>query len=119
VEQGVPFFCVPVGTRNHFALDLGLDRDDPLAALDAFRNGEEILIDYGRPGVCHPAVVVSAQRILDAGPNVVQLVPLTTTNARAPPNGSKIPHPYPRNRRLKERTQRHGREARGGNDSTQ
>jgi len=32
IERGVPFFCVPVGTRNHFALDLGLDRDDPLLA---------------------------------------------------------------------------------------
>ena len=48
VERNVPFFCVPVGTRNHFALDLGLDRDDPLVALDALRDGEEILIDYAR-----------------------------------------------------------------------
>ena len=50
VERDVPFFCVPVGTRNHFALDLGLDRDNPLTALDAIRNGEEILIDYGLAG---------------------------------------------------------------------
>jgi diacylglycerol kinase family enzyme len=48
IERNVPFFCVPVGTRNHFALDLGIDRDDPLAALDALRDGEEILIDYAR-----------------------------------------------------------------------
>ena len=38
------------GTRNHFALDLGLDRDNPLTALDAIRNGEEVLIDYGLAG---------------------------------------------------------------------
>lgn len=50
VERGVPFFCVPVGTRNHFALDLGLDRDDPLSALEALGNGDEILIDYGIVG---------------------------------------------------------------------
>jgi len=50
IERDVPFFCVPVGTRNHFALDLGLDRDKPLAALDAIRNGEEILVDYGHAG---------------------------------------------------------------------
>ncbi len=50
VERGVPFFCVPVGTRNHFALDLGLDRDNPLSALDALRDGEEILIDYAVVG---------------------------------------------------------------------
>ena len=47
IERGVPFFCVPVGTRNHFALDLGLDRDDPLSVLKAFDDGEEILIDCG------------------------------------------------------------------------
>jgi len=46
----VPFFCAPVGTRNHFALDLGLDRDNPLTALDAIRNGEEILVDFGLAG---------------------------------------------------------------------
>lgn len=45
IERNVPFFCIPVGTRNHFALDLGLDRDDPLTALDALSDGEEILID--------------------------------------------------------------------------
>ena len=50
VECDVPFFCVPVGTRNHFALDLGLDRDDPLAALDAVADGDELLIDYGLIG---------------------------------------------------------------------
>ena len=50
IECDVPFFCVPVGTRNHFALDLGLDRDKPLMALDAIRTGEEILIDYGLAG---------------------------------------------------------------------
>ena len=49
-ERGVPFFCIPVGTRNHFALDLGLDRDNPLTALDAVRDGEEILIDHGVVG---------------------------------------------------------------------
>ena len=50
IERDVPFFCVPVGTRNHFALDLGLDRDNPLTALDAIRNGEEVLVDYGLAG---------------------------------------------------------------------
>jgi diacylglycerol kinase family enzyme len=50
IERNVPFFCVPVGTRNHFALDLGLDRDDPLTALDAIRDGEEVLVDYGLAG---------------------------------------------------------------------
>ena len=49
LERDLPFVCVPFGTRNHFARDLGLDRDDPLAALDAFA-GEERRIDVGRVG---------------------------------------------------------------------
>jgi diacylglycerol kinase family enzyme len=47
LERGVPFVCVPFGTRNHFARDLELDRDDPIAALRAF-DGEERRIDVGR-----------------------------------------------------------------------
>jgi diacylglycerol kinase family enzyme len=49
VEADVPFVCVPSGTRNHFAADLGLDRADPLAALDAFA-GAERRIDVGVVG---------------------------------------------------------------------
>ena len=40
--------CVPAGTRNHFALDLGLDRDDVVGALDAFADGLERRIDLAR-----------------------------------------------------------------------
>ena len=50
IEQDVPFVCIPFGTRNHFARDLGLDRDDPLGALAAFDNGVERRIDVGRVG---------------------------------------------------------------------
>jgi len=34
--HGLPFVCVPGGTRNHFALDVGVDRHDALGALEAF-----------------------------------------------------------------------------------
>ncbi|WP_334142184.1 diacylglycerol/lipid kinase family protein [Rhabdothermincola sp.] len=47
IRHGLPFVCVPAGTRNHFALDLGLDRDDPRQALAAFVDGEERHIDHG------------------------------------------------------------------------
>jgi diacylglycerol kinase family enzyme len=47
LERDVPFVCIPYGTRNHFARDLGLDRDDPLAALEAF-SGVERRVDVGR-----------------------------------------------------------------------
>lgn len=46
-EHDVAFVCVPAGTRNHFALDLGLDRTDPLGALDAFGPALERRIDVG------------------------------------------------------------------------
>jgi diacylglycerol kinase family enzyme len=48
-EAGVPFVCVPSGTRNHFAGDLGLDRGDPLAALAAF-TGPERRVDVATVG---------------------------------------------------------------------
>jgi diacylglycerol kinase family enzyme len=41
----LPFVCVPAGTRNHFALDVGVDRDDLVGSLDAFRGGVERRID--------------------------------------------------------------------------
>ncbi len=50
IERDVPFVCIPFGTRNHFARDLGLDRNDPLAALAAFDEGEERRVDVGRVG---------------------------------------------------------------------
>jgi diacylglycerol kinase family enzyme len=43
--HGIPHVVIPAGTRNHFALDLGLDRDDVVGALDAFNDGTEHLID--------------------------------------------------------------------------
>ena len=45
--HGLPFVCIPAGTRNHFALDLGVDRRDVAGALDAFTDGVERLIDVG------------------------------------------------------------------------
>ena len=47
-EHDIPFVCVPAGTRNHFAFDLGVDRRDVVGALDAFVEGEERRIDVGR-----------------------------------------------------------------------
>lgn len=45
VEAGLPFVCAPAGTRNHFALDLGVDRRDLVGALDAFTDAVERRID--------------------------------------------------------------------------
>jgi diacylglycerol kinase family enzyme len=45
LAHGLPFVCVPAGTRNHFALDLGVDRHDLVGSLDAFTTGVERRID--------------------------------------------------------------------------
>lgn len=46
VEHDLPFVCVAAGTRNHFALDLGLDRRDPRQSVYAFRDAIERQVDY-------------------------------------------------------------------------
>ena len=46
-EHDLPFLVISAGTRNHFALDLGLDRDNPAACLDALTDGVEQRIDLG------------------------------------------------------------------------
>jgi diacylglycerol kinase family enzyme len=50
IEHDLPFVCVSAGTRNHFALDLGIDRDDPRACLYAYRDAIERRIDYATVG---------------------------------------------------------------------
>jgi diacylglycerol kinase family enzyme len=49
-RHGVGFVCVPAGTRNHLAMDLGLDRADVAGALDAFGQAVERRIDLGMAG---------------------------------------------------------------------
>jgi diacylglycerol kinase family enzyme len=50
IEHDMPYVCVPAGTRNHLALDLGVDRDDVVGSLDAFAEGFERRIDLARCG---------------------------------------------------------------------
>jgi diacylglycerol kinase family enzyme len=46
-EHNLPLLVISAGTRNHFALDLGLDREDPSRCLDALTDGVELRIDLG------------------------------------------------------------------------
>lgn len=46
-EHGLPFVVISAGTRNHFALDLGLNREDPAACLGALADGVELRVDLG------------------------------------------------------------------------
>jgi diacylglycerol kinase family enzyme len=46
-EHNIPLLVISAGTRNHFALDLGLDREDPSRCLDALKDGVELRVDLG------------------------------------------------------------------------
>src|SRR5450755_731499 len=70
-EQGLPYVCVPAGTRNHFALDLGVDRDDVVGALDAYVDGRERVVDLaevnGRVFVNNVSLGVYAEAVQSSG----------------------------------------------------
>jgi diacylglycerol kinase family enzyme len=48
--RDIPMLVISAGTRNHFALDLGLDREDPSTCLEALTDGVELRIDLGMIG---------------------------------------------------------------------
>jgi hypothetical protein len=71
-EHGLPYACIPSGTRNHFALDLGVDRDDVVGALDALLPGaRERLVDLaevnGRTFVNNVCLGVYAEAVSHRG----------------------------------------------------
>ncbi|MDI6105261.1 diacylglycerol kinase family protein [Actinoplanes sp. NEAU-A12] len=49
-QHGIPFMVISAGTRNHFAHDLGLDRENPARCLDALTDGVELRVDLGLIG---------------------------------------------------------------------
>ena len=65
-EHGLPYACIPAGTRNHFALDLGVDRDDVVGALEALVDGVERVVDLaevnGRVFVNNVSLVFTVTR---------------------------------------------------------
>jgi hypothetical protein len=69
--HGLPYACIPAGTRNHFALDLGVDRDDVVGALDAFVDGGERRVDLaevnGRVFVNNVSIGVYADAVRRSG----------------------------------------------------
>jgi diacylglycerol kinase family enzyme len=106
-EHGLPFLVISAGTRNHFAMDLGLDRDDPSRCLDALRDGVELRIDLGtvagRPFVNTAsfgayAQIVQSPEYRDAKTETFlnQLPALLTENdevLEAEADGHKLPSP--------------------------
>jgi diacylglycerol kinase family enzyme len=70
-ELDLPYACIPAGTRNHFALDLGVDRDDVIGALDAFVGGQERRVDLaevnGRVFVNNASIGLYAEAVQREG----------------------------------------------------
>ncbi|GAB3058321.1 hypothetical protein GCM10027053_20200 [Intrasporangium mesophilum] len=70
-RHGIPFVVVPAGTRNHFALDLGIDRDDVPAALEAYVDGVDARVDLaevnGRVFVNNASMGVYAKVVQSEG----------------------------------------------------
>ncbi|MFE3741469.1 diacylglycerol kinase family protein [Streptomyces sp. NPDC059134] len=93
-ERGLPFLVISSGTRNHFAMDLGLDRETPSACLDALTDGVELHVDLGFAGG-HPfvnnasfgayaAVVQSPAYRDDKVRTTLDLLPELLTHERGP-----------------------------------
>ncbi|MET9270652.1 diacylglycerol kinase family protein [Kribbella sp. NPDC003557] len=82
-ERSLPYACVPAGTRNHFALDLGVDRDDVVGALDAFVDGGERLVDLaevnGRVFVNNVSLGLYAEAVQRSGYREAKLRTLLDT----------------------------------------
>jgi diacylglycerol kinase family enzyme len=93
-EHDIPLLVISAGTRNHFALDLGLDRDDPSRCLDALREGVELHVDLGfigdRPFVnnasfgAYAAVVQSPAYRDDKTRTTLDLLPGLLAGQRGP-----------------------------------
>jgi diacylglycerol kinase family enzyme len=97
-EHGIPLLVISAGTRNHFALDVALDREDPSRCLDALRDGVELRVDLGfiggRPFVnnasfgAYAAVVQSPASRDDKRRTTTEMLPdLLARPAGAAPGG--------------------------------
>ena len=93
-EFSLPYACVPAGTRNHFALDLGVDREDVVGALDAFVDGGERRVDLaevnGRVFVNNVSLGLYAEAVQRAGYRDAKLRTLldTVPDVLSPAGGS-------------------------------
>jgi diacylglycerol kinase family enzyme len=83
--HGLPFVCIPAGTRNHFALDLGVDRNDVVGALDAFGEAGERSVDLatvnGRTFVNNVSLGIYADAVQRSGYRQAKIRTLMTTLA--------------------------------------
>jgi diacylglycerol kinase family enzyme len=99
-EHNIPLLVISAGTRNHFALDLGLDREDPSRCLDALRDGVELHVDLGfigdRPFVnnasfgAYAAVVQSPAYRDDKRNTTMQMLPELLAGHQGPRLVAKV-----------------------------
>ena len=82
-ERDLPFICLPAGTRNHFALDVGIDRRDLIGALDAFSGGLERRIDIaeinGRPFLNNVSLGIYGDAVQRSGYRDAKLLTILET----------------------------------------
>jgi diacylglycerol kinase family enzyme len=109
-EHDLPFLVISAGTRNHFALDLGLDRDNPAACLDALTDGVEQRIDLGVIGGrtfvnnasfgAYAEIVESPAYRDDKRGTTLQVLPTCSPVTAAPgsPSGRALPRSAARRR---------------------
>ena len=98
-RHDVAHVCVPAGTRNHFALDLGLDRDDVVGALDAFTSGREQRIDLSHVNervfvnnaslACTPRSSSRSATATPSSPTWLEMLP-DLFGPAAPPRGPRV-----------------------------
>ena len=94
-EHDLTYACIPAGTRNHFALDLGVDRNDVVGALDAFVDGGERRVDLadvnGRTFVNNVSLGVYAEAVQQAGYRDAKLRTITeTVPSMLGPTGTRL-----------------------------
>jgi diacylglycerol kinase family enzyme len=93
-DLNLPYACVPAGTRNHFALDLGVDRDDVVGALDAFVDGGERRVDLaevnGRVFVNNVSLGLYAEAVQKPGYREAKLRTMLDTVPDVVGSGGKL-----------------------------
>jgi diacylglycerol kinase family enzyme len=93
-ELDLPYACIPAGTRNHFALDLGVDRDDVVGALEALVDGGERRVDLaevnGRVFVNNVSLGLYAEAVQRPGYREAKLRTLLDTVPDVLGNGGQL-----------------------------
>jgi diacylglycerol kinase family enzyme len=98
--RDIPMMVISAGTRNHFALDLGLDRDDPASCLSALTDGVELRIDLGLIGNrtfvnnasfgAYAQVVQSSAYRDDKSGTALQILPDLLSGHQGAPWGARV-----------------------------